>query len=152
MKENLSEAFALKSSKETDQKINAEKRKQYFQEIGRKGGLRTKSKMQLTKVLSFRLTELEYEESVKESQKYNLKLAAYSRMRYLETSLKINEFENDEILLGYGNNFIRINNLLRNREWNIFENKKQVLEEIQDILKLIREYLYSKMKQNRSDE
>ena len=127
------------------QKINAEKRKKHFQEIGRKGGLKTKSEQHLSKVISFRLTDQEYEESRQKAQKFNLKLSAYSRMVHLQKELKVNEFETDKMLLNYGNNFVRIKNLLRNREWNIFQNKKQILKEIEEDLDLIRQYLYSKM-------
>ena len=127
------------------QKINAEKRKKHFQEIGRKGGLKTKSEQHLSKVISFRLTDQEYEESRQKAQKFNLKLSAYSRMVHLQKELKVNEFETDKMLLNYGNNFVRIKNLLRNREWNIFQNKKQILKEIEEVLDLIRQYLYSKM-------
>ena len=127
------------------QKINAEKRKKHFQEIGRKGGLKTKSEQHLSKVISFRLADQEYEESRQKAQKFNLKLSAYSRMVHLQKELKVNEFETDKMLLNYGNNFVRIKNLLRNREWNIFQNKKQILKEIEEDLDLIRQYLYSKM-------
>ena len=127
------------------QKINAEKRKKHFQEIGRKGGLKTKSEQHLSKVISFRLTDQEYEESRQKAQKFNLKLSAYSRNVHLQKELKVNEFETDKMLLNYGNNFVRIKNLLRNREWNIFQNKKQILKEIEEVLDLIRQYLYSKM-------
>ena len=127
------------------QKINAEKRKKHFQEIGRKGGLKTKSEQHLSKVISFRLTDQEYEESRQKAQKFNLKLSAYSRIVHLQKELKVNEFETDKMLLNYGNNFVRIKNLLRNREWNIFQNKKQILKEIEEVLDLIRQYLYSKM-------
>ena len=127
------------------QKINAEKRKKHFQEIGRKGGLKTKSEQHLSKVISFRLADQEYEESRQKAQKFNLKLSAYSRMVHLQKELKVNEFETDKMLLNYGNNFVRIKNLLRNREWNIFQNKKQILKEIEEDLDLIWYYLYSKM-------
>ena len=134
-----------KSTEQKMQKIIAEKRKKYFQDLGRKGGLKKKSNLQLTKIVSFRLTDLEYEESQKESQKYNLKLSAYARMVHLQKELKINEFKIDEILLQYGNNSKRITNLLRHREWNIFENKKEILTKIETTNDLMYQYLYSKM-------
>ena len=137
--------FIDKMAQENERKINAEKRKKHFQEIGRKGGLKKKSEPQLSKIISFRLSDSEYEVSLEKAQKFNLKLSAYSRMVHLEKELKVNEFETDKMLLSYGNNFVRIRNLLRNREWNIFQNKKQILMEIQEVLDLIREYLYSKM-------
>ena len=62
-----------------------------------------------------------------------------------EKEIKVNEFQTDAVLLNYGNNFIRISNLLRNREWNEFENKKEILEEIQTTTRLIREYLYQQI-------
>ena len=121
------------------------KEKKHFQEIGRKGGLRKKSEQQLSKVISFRLTDVEYEESQKKAQEFNLKLSAYSRMVHLQKELKVNEFETDKTLLNYGNNFVRITNLLRNKEWNMFQNKKRILMEIQEVIDLIRQFLYSRM-------
>ena len=145
MKTDNLKIFIDKMAQENERKINAEKRKKHFQEIGRKGGLKKKSEPQLSKIISFRLSDSEYEVSLEKAQKFNLKLSAYSRMVHLEKELKVNEFETDKMLLSYGNNFVRIRNLLRNREWNIFQNKKQILMEIQEVLDLIREYLYSKM-------
>ena len=133
------------STEQKMQKVIAEKRKKYFQDLGRKGGLKKKSNLHLTKIISFRLTDLEYEESQKKSQKYNLKLSAYARMVHLQKELKINEFKIDEILLQYGNNSKRITNLLRHREWNVFENKKEILTKIETTNDLMYQYLYSKM-------
>ena len=141
-----------KSTEQKMQKVIAEKRKKYFQDLGRKGGLKKKSNLQLTKIISFRLTELEYEESQKKSQKYNLKLSAYARMIHLQKELKINEFKIDEILLQYGNNSKRITNLLRHREWSVFENKKEILTKIETTNDLMYQYLYSKVNQNAKDE
>ena len=141
-----------KSAEQKMQKVAAEKRKKYFQDLGRKGGLKKKSNLQLTKIISFRLTDLEYEESQIKSQKYNLKLSAYSRMVHLQKELKIKEYDTDKILLKYGNNFIRIKNFLRHREWNVFQNKSKILKEIEEVLELIRTYLYSKKPQDNNDE
>lgn len=141
-----------KSTQQKMQKIAAEKRKKYFQDLGRKGGLKKKSNLQLTKIISFRLTDLEYEESQIKSQKYNLKLSAYARMVHLQKELKVKEFDTDKLLLEYGNNFIRIKNLLRHREWNVFQNKSKILKEIEEVLDLIRTYLYSKKTQDNNDE
>ena len=152
MEENYLKRILIKTTQEKEQRINAEKRKKYFQDLGRKGGLKKKSNLQLTKIISFRLTELEYEESQKKSQKYNLKLSAYARMVHLQKVLKINEFKIDEILLQYGNNSKRITNLLRHREWNVFENKKEILTKIETTNDLMYQYLYSKMNQNTKNE
>lgn len=141
-----------KSTEQKMQKVAAEKRKKYFQDLGRKGGLKKKSTLQLTKIISFRLTDLEYEESQIKSQKYNLKLSAYARMVHLQKELKVREYDTDKILLKYGNNFIRIKNLLRHREWNVFQNKSKILKEIQEVLDLIRTYLYSKKTQDNNCE
>ena len=46
--------------------------------------------------------------------------------------------------MDYGNNFIRIKNLLRNSEWNFIENKEKILQEIDEVLHLMRDYLYQK--------
>ena len=145
MEDNFLKRFVLKTAQEKEQKINAEKRKKHFQEIGRKGGLKKKSEQQLSKVISFRVTDLEYEDSKQKAQKFNLKLSAYSRMIHLGKELKINEFKIDEILLQYGNNSKRITNLLRHREWNVFENKKEILTKIETTNDLMYQYLYSKM-------
>lgn len=145
MKTDNLKIFIDKMAQENERKRDAEKRKKHFQEIGRKGGLKKKIEPQLSKIISFRLTDLEYEDSQQKAQQFNLKLSAYSRMIHLGKELKVNEFETDKMLLNYGNNFVRITNLLRNREWNMFQNKKQILKEIQEVLDLIRQYLYSKM-------
>ncbi len=141
-----------KSTQQKMQKVAAEKRKKYFQDLGRKGGLKKKSNLQLTKIISFRLTDLEYEESQIKSQKYNLKLSAYARMVHLQKELKVREYDTDKILLKYGNNFIRIKNLLRHREWNVFQNKSKIIQEIEEVLDLIRTYLYSKKTQDNNYE
>ena len=57
---------------------------------------------------------------------------------------KINEFGIDEILLKYGDYFIKIRNLLRHSEWTAFENKKEILAKIEEVLDLIKQYLYKK--------
>ena len=101
-----------------------------------------------SKIISTKVTEKEYSEIYKKAETLNLKLSKYVRLVLTEKELKINEFKTDEVLLRYGNHFIRITNLLRNREWNEFENKKQILEEIQTATKLIREYLYQKIIEN----
>ena len=145
MKTDNLKIFIDKMSLETERKINAEKRKKHFQEIGRKGGLKTKFEPQLSKVISFRLTDLEYEDSQQKAQKFNLKLSAYSRMIHLGKELKINEFKTDEILLQYVNNSKKITNLMRHREWNMFENKKEILAKIEATNDLMYQYLYSKM-------
>ena len=145
MKADNLKNFIDKMAQENERKMNAEKRKKHFQEIGRKGGLRKKSEQQLSKVISFRLKDLEYEDSQKKAKEFNLKLSAYSRMVHLQKELKVNEFETDKTLLNYGNNFVRITNLLRNKEWNMFQNKKRILMEIQEVIDLIRQYLYSRM-------
>ena len=121
------------------------KEKKHFQEIGRKGGLKMKIEPQLSKVISFRLSVLEYEESLEKARKFNLKLSTYSRMIHLGKELKINEFRIDEILLKYLNNSKKITNLMRHREWNMFENKKEILAKIETTNDLMYQYLYSKM-------
>ena len=145
MKADNLKNFIDKMAQENERKMNAEKRKKHFQEIGRKGGLRKKSEQQLSKVISFRLKDFEYEDSQKKAKEFNLKLSSYTRMDHLQKELKVNEFEIDKTLLNYGNNFARITNLLRNREWNMFQNKKRILMEIQEVIDLIRQYLYSRM-------
>ncbi|MCG2792863.1 MAG: special sigma factor [Weeksellaceae bacterium] len=145
MKDDFLKTFVLEATQENEQKMNAEKRRKHFQELGRKGGLKKNSSSQLKKIISFRVTDLEFEDIQKKSKKYHLKIGTYARMVFVEKELKVNEFETDKVLLDYGNNFIRITNLLRNKEWNFLENKKKILEEIQTVLELIRHYLYSKM-------
>ena len=145
MKTDNLKMFIDKMAQANERKINAEKRKKHFQEIGRKGGLKMKIEPQLSKVISFRLSVLEYEESLEKARKFNLKLSTYSRMFHLGKELKINEFRIDEILLKYLNNSKKITNLMRHREWNMFENKKEILAKIETTNDLMYQYLYSKM-------
>ena len=152
MEKDFLEEFIINVTKENDARIAREERKKHFQELGRKGGLKKKESFHLNKVISFRVTESEYEDNLKKAIKYKLKLSTYARMVYLEKELKINEFQADEILLQYGNYFKKITNLLRNREWNVFENKKEILLNIETTVDLIQQYLYSKVKQRNKDE
>ena len=152
MKIDSLQDFILKISKQQEKKIADEKRKKYFQSIGRKGGLKKKNNSQLGKIISFRLTDFEYEESLNKAQKFNLKLSAYARMVHLEKELKIKEFETEKVLLEYGNNFIRIKNLLRHREWNVFKNKSEIIKEIELVLQLMREYLELRIDKIKNNE
>ena len=140
--------FVQQISREQEKKIAQEKRRNFFKEIGRKGGLKTKENKKLDKVISIRMTNSEYELLIQKQEKYPLKLSTYIRNVLFEKELKINEFKTDEILLQFGNNFKKITNLLRNREWNVFENKKEILVKIETTVDLIHQYLYSKIQKN----
>ncbi len=144
MEKDFLEEFVKKAVEENEKKEDGEKRKKHFQEIGRKGGLKKKTSQQFSKVISIRLTEKEFDEIEKQASKYHLKISKYVRMILTEKELKINEFKTEEVLLQYGNHFIRIKNLLRHREFSEFENKKQILLEIENVTQLIYQYLYEK--------
>ena len=148
MGKDFLQEFVQQAAKENVEKIAREKRKKYFQEIGRKGGLKTKQNKKLDKVISIRMTNSEYEILIQKQKKYPLKLTTYIRSVLLEKELKINEFQTDEVLLQYGTHFKKITNLLRNREWNIFENKKEILLRIENLVEMIHQYLYSKIQKN----
>lgn len=148
MEKNFLQEFINKATKENEAKIAQEKRKKHFQELGRKGGLKNKENRKLDKVISIRMTNSEYETLIQKQKKHPLKLSTYIRNILLEKELKINEFQTDEVLLQYGNHFKKITNLLRNREWNVFENKKEILVKIENLIELIHQYLYSKIQKN----
>ncbi|REC52002.1 special sigma factor [Chryseobacterium piscium] len=148
MEKDFLQEFVQQAAKENTEKIAREKRKKYFQELGRKGGLKTEQNKKLDKVISIRMTHSEYETLIQKQEKYPLKLSTYIRNVLFEKELKINEFQTDEILLQYGTHFKKITNLLRNREWNVFENKKEILLRIENLIGLIHQYLYSKIQKN----
>lgn len=148
MEKDFLQEFIDQATKENEAKIAQEKRKKHFQELGKKGGLKTKENKKLDKVISIRMTNSEYEILIKKQEKYPLKLSTYIRNVLLEKELKINEFKTDEILLQFGNHFKKITNLLRNREWNVFENKKEIVAKIENVVDLIHQYLYSKIQKN----
>ncbi len=148
MEKDFLQEFIRQVAKENEAKIAQEKRKKYFQELGRKGGLKTKENKKLDKVISIRMSNSEYEILIQKQEKYPLKLSTYIRNVLFEKELKINEFQTDEVLLQYGNHFKKITSLLRNREWNIFENKKEILLRIENLIELIHQYLYSKTQRN----
>lgn len=152
MQKDFLQEFINQATKENEAKIAQEKRKKHFQELGRKGGLKTKENKKLDKVISIRMTNSEYETLIQKQEKYPLKLSSYIRNVLFEKELKINEFQTDEVLLQYGNHFKKISNLLRNREWNVFENKKEILVKIENLIELIHQYLYSKVNQHNKDE
>ena len=54
--------FIQQISREQEKKIAQEKRRNYFKEIGRKGGMKKKTSNLFTRVVSTRITEKEYEE------------------------------------------------------------------------------------------
>jgi len=148
MEKDFLEELIIGITNENETKIAQEKRKKYFKELGRKGGLKTKENKKLDKVISIRMTNSEYEILIQKQKKYPLKLSTYIRNILFEKELKINEFQTDEVLLQYGTNFKKISNLLRNREWNVFENKKEILVRIENLIGLIHQYLYSKTQKN----
>lgn len=145
MKNNFLEQFVRQVSEQQKEKVAEEKRKNHFREIGRRGGLKRKTVNQFSKIVSVRFTEKEFAKIQKEADLHNLKISKYLRLVSTEKELKVNEFKTDAVLLNYGNNFIRITNLLRNREWSEFENKKQILEEIETVTQLLKNYLYQKL-------
>lgn len=148
MEKDFLQEFINQATKENEVKIAQEKRKKCFQELGRKGGLKTKENKKLDKVISIRMTNSEYEILLQKQEKHPLKLSTYIRNILFEKELKINEFQTDEVLLEYGMHFKKITNLLRNREWNVFENKKEILLRIENLIELIHQYLYSKIQKN----
>ena len=148
MEKDFLQEFINEATKENEAKIAQEKRKKHFQELGRKGGLKTKENRKLDKVISIRMNNSEYELLIQKQEKYRLKLSTYIRNVLFEKELKINEFQTDEILIQFGNNFKKITNLLRNREWNVFENKKEILVKIETTVDLIHQYLYTKIQKN----
>ena len=148
MEKDFLEEFVNQATQENEAKIAQEKRKKYFRELGKKGGLKTKTSLQFSKVISVRVTEKEFEEIEKKASEYHLKISKYVRLILTEKEIKINEFKTDEILLQFGNNFKKITNLLRNREWTVFENKKEILVKIENVVDLIHQYLYSKTQKN----
>ena len=119
MKKDFLEEFVNEATKEIEAKIALEKRKKHFQELGRKGGLKTKENKILDKVISVRMSNSEYGTLIKKQKKYPIKLSTYIRNVLFERELKINEFKIDEILLQYLNNSKKITNLMRHREWNM---------------------------------
>ena len=137
--------FAQQISREQENRIAEEKRKKHFRELGRKGGLKKKTSNQFSSVISTRLTQKEFEKVSRNADRFNLKLSEYYRLVITEKELKIKEFETDKILLDYGNNFIRIKNLLRHREFSKLDQTKVILSQIEIVTKLIYDYLYNKM-------
>ena len=148
MKQDFLTNFITKAKEEQERVYALEKRKNHFKTIGRKGGLAKKQSAKYSKIISTKVTEKEYSEIYKKAETLNLKLSKYVRLVLTEKELKINEFKIDEILLQYGNNSKRITNLLRHREWNVFENKKEILAKIETTVDLIHQYLYTKIHKN----
>ena len=142
MEQDFLTNFITKIQQEQEQKDAEEKRKNYFKTIGKKGGLAKKKSALFSKTISAKLTEKEFEILRIKAEKLNLKISKYVRLVLTEKELKVNEFKTDEVLLSYGNNFNRIKNLLRNREFSSLENKAEIMREIEEVTKLIYHYLY----------
>jgi len=137
--------FVQQISREQEKKIAQEKRRNYFKEIGRKGGLKKKTSNQFTRVVSTRITQKEFDEAIQEAKRYNLKFSKYTRIKITNGELRINEFKEHETLLDYGNNFIRIKNMFRRSEFSQLDHTKVILREVEIVTKLIHDYLYNKM-------
>ena len=142
MEQDFLTNFITKIQEEQKEKNAEEKRKNYFKTIGKKGGLAKKKSALFSKTISAKLTEKEFEILRTKAEKLNLKISKYVRLVLTEKELKVNEFKTDEVLLSYGNNFNRIKNLLRNREFSSLENKAEIMREIEGVTKLIYNYLY----------
>ena len=142
MEQDFLTNFITKIQQEQEQKDTEEKRKNYFKTIGKKGGLAKKKSALFSKTISAKLTEKEFEILRTKAEKLNLKISKYVRLVLTEKELKVNEFKTDEVLLSYGNNFNKIKNLLRNREFSSLENKVEIMREIEEVTKLIYNYLY----------
>ena len=144
--------FLIQLAKQIDdhknEQIAQERKLIHFREIGRKGGLKKKMANHLSKIVSIRFTEREFAQINQQAERHKLNLSKYLRMVATGKELKVHEFKTDQVLLDYGNNFARITNLLRNREWSDFESKKAILLEIDLVAKLLREYLYEKLHSN----
>lgn len=148
MEEDFLWKFVEESTAENNKLIEEQNRINFFKRIGKKGGLKTKEKECLVRRISVRFSNLEFEKIKKEADKNNISISEFIRLISTETELKVKEFSADKILLEYGNNFQRITNLLRNREWTEFENKKEILNNISLVTNLIRDYLYQKNNKN----
>ena len=105
MREDFFKKFVQKATQENEQKLNAEKRKNHFKDLGRRGGLKKKSDPQLTRIISFRMTESEYQIELKKAEKVKLKLSTFARMVYQGKVLKMTNLKpmkfcwNTEIIL-----------------------------------------------------
>ena len=142
MEQDFLTNFITKIQQEQEQKDAEQKRKNYFRTIGKKGGLAKKKSALFSKTISAKLTEKEFKILRTKAEKLNLKISKYVRLILMERELKINEFKTDEVLLSYGNNFNRIKNLLRNRDFSSLDNKGEIMREIEEVTKLIYNYLY----------
>lgn len=131
---------------EKDKEISSEhERKKHFRKIGRIGGLKNrKSGLVKEKYLKVRMTENELENLQQKAKENDLNLSEYSRLILFNRELKINEFKTKKILLEIVRNFKWITNLLRQKEWNQFENKTKILAEIELTISMTRDFLTSK--------
>ncbi len=148
MEEDFLWQFIEQSTAENNKLIEQQNRINFFKKIGQKGGLKTKKSDCLKRRVSVRFTISEFEKIKKVAEKNDISISEFIRLISTETELKVKEFSTDKILLDYGNNFQRITNLLRNKEWTEFENKKEILNEISLTTNLIRDYLYQKNNKN----
>ncbi|WP_051259730.1 hypothetical protein [Epilithonimonas tenax] len=86
MNEDFLNAFIRDATRQQEQKLNAEKRKTFYSEIGRKGGLKKKTANHYSKKISIRFTEKEYENLLKTAVKNKLKTAVLIRQILTEYS------------------------------------------------------------------
>lgn len=145
MEEDFLSAFVQQIAEQTEVQNKIKSRSEYFRKIGKKGGeARRKSAKFLKRKITIRFTENEVAGLQKEADKVGLNLSSYLRHLITQNEIKINEFKTDEVLLSYANNFAKISNLIRHRGFTEFESKKLILKEIEELLKLMRNYFIKK--------
>lgn len=130
---------------EDHQIISKENRRKHLSEIGRKGGLKNrKNRPVKEKYLKIRMTENQLENLQKKAMENNLNLSEYSRLILFGQELKINEFKTDETLLKIARNFKWLGNFLRKKEWDEFENRKEIMSKIESLISETRAFLFNK--------
>lgn len=155
MENKIIKDFLNKIQEEKKKKTEQNKRRNYFREIGRKGGLSGTKNEKKNRRITIRFTQREFQKIESKAIKSQLNISEYVRLIILEKKLIIEPYKEDEILRRFGTNFIRISNLLKNKEWNVFSNKKEIMELIQSTTKGIHEHLILKnsiLKKQQEDE
>lgn len=150
--EDFIDDFFNEIEEENKQFEEAEKRKNFFKNIGKLGGRKTKSGKVFDKIIVVRFNSSDVEILRSKAKKSKISLSKYIRLASLEKELKINEFLLDSQLIYFGNSFKRLSNFIKNSGFSELENRQKLLNDVELLVREIREYLYNRLIVQENDE
>lgn len=133
--------------KEEKAEKDAEKKRLHFSKIGQIGGKNFSKSIngKLSKMVVVRFKKSDYGLVNSKAKNLNLSVSEYIRLVATEKELTINEFLLDDQLIYFGNSFKRISNIIKNSAFSENEKRQELIDDVANIVREIREYLYNRL-------